>query len=67
MDSWLKSLPAGQREQEMDILKLEHMSWNAYMRSEGYVYGAKRDSTAKVHPDLVPFDELDEKEKLKDA
>ena len=67
VDSWLKSLPAGQREQEMDILKLEHMSWNAYMRSEGYVYGAKRDSTAKVHPDLVPFDELDEKEKLKDA
>lgn len=45
---------------------LEHKRWNAYMRSEGYVFAPTRNDMAKTHPCLVPFDELPEKEKVKD-
>lgn len=53
-----------------DLRVLEHKRWNAYMRSEGYVYGGTveksgRNDIAKTHNCLVPFDELplDEQEK----
>lgn len=51
---------------------LEHQRWNAYMRSEGYVYsGDSQDKTTrndlgKMHHCLVPFAELLEEEKIKD-
>ncbi len=48
------------------IRELEHKRWNAYMRSEGYVYGEKRNDLAKVHPLMVPFGELSEEQKKKD-
>lgn len=57
---------------EKEILEqLEHRRWNAYMRSEGYVYSGSRDKSsrndlAKMHHDLVPFDQLPETEKEKD-
>ncbi len=44
----------------------EHMRWNAYMRSIGYIYGPKRGNRAKVHQDLVTWDELKFVEKFKD-
>ncbi len=58
---------------ERDLLEdLEHRRWNAYMRSEGYVYSgstdkASRNDLAKVHHDLVPFQALTEEEKRKDS
>ena len=50
---------------------LEHRRWNAYMRSEGYVYGGTieeegRFDLAKQHNCLFTFDRLPEKEKKKD-
>lgn len=53
------------------IRKLEHRRWNAYMRSEGYVYGGTvenrgRNDLAKTHNCLVPFDELPLKDQEKD-
>lgn len=45
---------------------LEHRRWNAYMRSEGYVYGKVRNDLAKMHNCLVPFDGLSEADKAKD-
>ena len=45
---------------------LEHQRWNAYVRSEGYVYAPKRDKLAKTHHLLVPFDKLDLSEQEKD-
>lgn len=36
----------------------EHNRWNAYTRSIGYVYGPKKSDRAKIHSDLIPFDEL---------
>ncbi len=50
-----------------EIKELEHKRWSAFMRSEGFVYGAKKDFTAKTHPKLIPYDELSEFEKDKDA
>ena len=69
---------SGKTEQELtpaerDALEvLEHRRWNAYMRSEGYVYSgstdkASRNDLAKVHNDLVPFAWLSEEEKRKDS
>ena len=58
---------------ERDIIeKLEHRRWNAYMRSEGYVYSgspheSSRNDLAKMHHDLVVFDLLSEEEKRKDS
>ncbi len=54
------------------IERLEHCRWNAYMRSEGYVYSgspdkASRNDLAKQHHDLVNYAALQEEEKRKDS
>lgn len=60
-------------EEERDgIERLEHRRWNAYMRSEGYIFSgstdrASRNDLAKLHHDLVPFRQLSEEEKRKDS
>lgn len=60
-------------ELERDALEvLEHRRWNAYMRSEGFVYSgspnkSSRNALAKMHNDLVPFEILTEEEKRKDS
>ena len=60
-------------EQERTQLEtLEHRRWNAYMRSEGYIYSgspekSSRNDLAKMHHDLVNFDALTEEEKRKDS
>ena len=53
------------------IRRLEHRRWNAYMRSEGYVFSGSKDKStrndlAKIHHCLVPFDELPYEEQIKD-
>lgn len=59
--------PSYRTEQEKHILRvLEHRRWNAYMRSEGYVYSEKRSNLAKTHDCLVTFDLLSQKDKEKD-
>ena len=45
----------------------EHRRWNAYMRTEGYVYNKTRDDIAKTHPSLIVFDDLSQEEKDKDT
>lgn len=55
-------------EEEKAILEpMEHRRWNAYMRSEGYVHSAKRNDLAKMHHNLVNFDDLSEEDKRKDS
>lgn len=53
-------------EELWNLRRLEHRRWNAYMRSEGYVYAEKRNNLAKTHNCLVSFDLLSRKEKEKD-
>lgn len=59
-------------EERLNLEKLEHRRWNAYMRSEGYVFSGStdresRNDLAKMHHDLVPFARLSEEEKRKDS
>lgn len=59
-------------EERERIESAEHRRWNAYMRSEGYVYSgstdkASRNNLAKTHHNLVPFDKLNEEDKRKDG
>ncbi len=66
-------LPMGQRSKQ-DIDRgsaLEHVRWNAYMRSEGYIYSGAvgmeaADHMAKVHHNLVSKDALSDEDILKD-
>ena len=44
----------------------EHMRWNAYMRSIGYRFYAKRNRDALTHPDLVTWQALTCRERYKD-
>lgn len=58
-------------EEALCIKTLEHKRWNAYMRSEGYVYsGSKerssRNDLGKMHNDLVCYGYLDPEEQEKD-
>lgn len=59
--------------QERDALeRLEHRRWNAYMRSEGYRHSgsvdkSSRNDLAKLHNNLVPYDQLPDKIKRVDS
>ena len=48
-------------------LAIEHERWKRYMMTLGYQYGFETDHMAKLHKDIVLFDQLSESEKPKDA
>lgn len=59
-------------EERLAIGKIEHPRWNAYMRSEGYVYSGSldrstRNDLGKVHNNLVAVGMLDDDTLRKDA
>lgn len=63
----IEKVPSERNEKELwDLRYLEHRRWNAYMRSEGYVYAPQRNNLAKTHHCLVTFDVLSQKDKEKD-
>ena len=43
-----------------------HNSWMKKYFEMGWKYGEKYDPENRIHPDLVPYDDLDPKEKVKD-
>ncbi|MEL6861293.1 MAG: RyR domain-containing protein [Pseudomonadota bacterium] len=45
----------------------QHEQWMAQRLADGWTYGETRDDDAKHHPMLVPFEDLPEFEKKKDA
>ncbi len=54
------------------IEPLEHRRWNAYTRSEGYIYSGSQDKKSrndlgKMHPDLVNFEALSDEKKRMDS
>ena len=68
--------PEADREALKEILKRnEHNRWNAYMRADGYTVSPKgedgkrlqKDTIAKIHQHLVPFEELEPIDREKDA
>lgn len=65
--SGMDKVPEDRKPEDRDAIRvLEHKRWNAYMRTEGYSYDEKRNDIARTHHCLVPFDDLPEKEKIKD-
>ncbi len=54
-------------EEKVEIGKIEHVRWNAYMRTEGYSYASKRNDLAKVHHNLVPVSKLSYDDLRKDT
>ena len=44
-----------------------HDDWTRAYEAMGWRYGPVRDLGAKTHPDMVPFDQLDFREQIKDA
>ncbi|MBR1779820.1 MAG: hypothetical protein IJ751_00245, partial [Oscillospiraceae bacterium] len=54
------------REERVGIQRMEHAGWNAYMRTEGFRYSPVRNDMARLHNDLIPFDQLSIAEQEKD-
>lgn len=59
-------------EERASLEQLEHRRWNAYMRSEGYVYSGtpeprSRNNLGKMHHNLIPYRDLSEEDKRKDS
>jgi hypothetical protein len=48
------------------LAELEHERWVRDKTAAGWTHGPKRDDDARVHPDLVDWDELSEADKDKD-
>jgi hypothetical protein len=44
-----------------------HDDWVKAYEAMGWIYGPTRDVDAKTHPDMVPYDELESRERDKDA
>ena len=44
-----------------------HENWMKMKIAQGWKYGTTKDFDEKTHPDLVPFDDLPDIEKLKDV
>lgn len=44
-----------------------HGSWVQAYIDMGWTFGEVRDTEAKTHPDMVPYDQLDKREQEKDA
>lgn len=60
------------QEERLLLEDLEHRRWNAYMRSEGYIYSgnphkSSRNDLGKMHHDLIPYADLSEEDKRKDS
>ena len=49
-----------------EMAKNVHEVWAKSRIEQGWKYGEKRDDTKKLHPCLVPYEELPEEEKLYD-
>jgi hypothetical protein len=44
-----------------------HKQWSTWMMEQGWKHGDKFDKDEKTHPNLVPYDQLPETEKIKDV
>ena len=48
------------------LAKMEHNRWMEEKQRNGWIHGPIRDNEKKVHPDLVPWEELDDVAREKD-
>jgi hypothetical protein len=73
--SW-EDAPAWQRESAVDgVAQAQagatpdelHGAWCRFKEQDGWVYGPEKDADAKTHPCLVPYAQLPEEQRRKDA
>lgn len=48
------------------LARIEHRHWMAARLDQGWRFGPTRNDTSKIHPAIVPFEQLDEANKQKD-
>jgi hypothetical protein len=48
------------------MARLEHERWMAWRVLTGWQWGSPRNNAAKLHPDIVPYEQLAETTKEKD-
>jgi hypothetical protein len=77
-ESWV-SREAAFRDQFLDVIERQcgpdrktspaelHQDWVEAYEAMGWTYGPTRDPVARTHPDMVPYDELGQLERDKDA
>ncbi len=61
----VSALCSGEMEVEASPKEI-HDQWVLSYKKMGWVYGEVYDTVKRVHPDLVPYDDLDPREKMKD-
>jgi hypothetical protein len=44
-----------------------HENWRVYKLSQGWTVGSREDIPGKIHPNLVPFEQLSEDQRAKDS
>ena len=63
IDTSLIELPAEIIEIQEKLAKNTHDTWAAQRFADGWRYGAQRNDLEKLHPCLVPYEDLSEAEK----
>ena len=48
------------------LSEMEHLRWMAHKRLAGFILGKEKDNDKKIHPDLIPYAELEPEIKQKD-
>lgn len=48
------------QDEEEDLARAEHDRWMVAKLADGWRFGPVRDDAARLHPDIVPFDDLSE-------
>lgn len=66
-DQFLKVIERQSGDQRSKSPEELHGSWMQAYFAMGWLYGEKYDREAKIHPDLVPYADLGQLEKDKDA
>jgi serine phosphatase RsbU (regulator of sigma subunit) len=62
-----KSLTLRLNSEEIEIMaRVEHLRWSWDKRLNGWIFGNVKDNSNKIHPGLIPYEELSEPEKDKD-
>jgi hypothetical protein len=53
-------------EEIQKLARVEHARWMAEKILQGWSYGIPRDNEKKIHPSLLPYDQLSDEDKGKD-
>lgn len=66
IDTRTVELPGSITELIERLAENSHDIWAQQRMADGWTYGPQRDDAKKQHPDLVPYDQLPESEKVYD-